>query len=118
MFKGKKMTDISIKDVFTNVFGSEKETTFDQVKDKAKLDRSKSDKAQETPLEKLKGVKIHVTKEYVKEHGTTIVGTKGDDIFIVDADVKKFDIKGNGGKDKVVIKKPLPEISFPKLPNE
>ncbi len=129
------MTDFSIANVVANVFGSDKNVTFDQAKEKAKAQRSENSTAPkikndsdhkemsangvtEKPLEKQKGVLIHVTKEYVKEHGSTIIGTKGDDVFVIDADVKNFSVKGNGGKDKLILKKPAPTIEFPKLPNE
>ena len=82
------------------------------------VSNSENKQSQENPVKKTPGVKIHVTKEYVKKHGSTIVGTKGDDVFVVDADVKTFKIKGNGGKDKLVMKKPKPSIEFPKLPNK
>ena len=68
-------------------------------------------------LEKIQGIKLHVTKDYVNQYGKIIVGTKGNDIFIIDADVN-VKVKGNGGKDKIIVKKPKPKISFPKLPNE
>ena len=103
------MENVSSGGFFAKLFGSS---------DAQKFDQTKNQLAKNNSLANEPGIKVRVTKEYIKENGTTVKGTKGDDVFIIDADVKKYKIQGNGGNDKLVIKKELPKIDFQKLPNE